>query len=42
MNELAAAIEQAMTDLMQNGVTMLSEATIDQPLGEPFRRSRSL
>lgn len=36
--ELTAALNQAITDQMQNGVTTLIEAMINQELGEPFRR----
>ncbi|WP_305967838.1 MULTISPECIES: sulfoacetaldehyde acetyltransferase [unclassified Mameliella] len=38
MDELTAALNQAITDQMQNGVTTLIEAMINQELGEPFRR----
>lgn len=38
MDELTAALKQAITDQMQNGVTTLIEAMINQELGEPFRR----
>ena len=38
MEELSAALEQAITDQMQNGVSTLIEAMINQELGEPFRR----
>ncbi|WP_300438120.1 sulfoacetaldehyde acetyltransferase [uncultured Mameliella sp.] len=38
MDELTAALTQAITDQMENGVTTLIEAMINQELGEPFRR----
>jgi len=38
MDELTAALSQAVTDQMENGVTTLIEAMINQELGEPFRR----
>jgi sulfoacetaldehyde acetyltransferase len=38
MEELTAALSQAITDQMQNGRTTLIEAMINQELGEPFRR----
>ncbi|MGR3273245.1 sulfoacetaldehyde acetyltransferase [Thalassococcus profundi] len=38
MEELTAALEQAITDQMQHGKTTLIEALINQELGEPFRR----
>ena len=38
MEELTAALSQAITDQMQNGKTTLIEAMINQELGEPFRR----
>jgi len=38
MDELTAALDQAIKDQMQNGVTTLIEAMINQELGEPFRR----
>jgi len=38
MDELTAALAQAVTDQMENGVTTLIEALINQELGEPFRR----
>ncbi|GGF62753.1 sulfoacetaldehyde acetyltransferase [Mameliella alba] len=38
MDELTAALNQAITDQMENGVTTLIEAMINQELGEPFRR----
>ena len=37
MDELTAALRQAITDQM-NGKTTLIEAMINQELGEPFRR----
>ena len=36
--ELTAALDQAIKDQMENGVTTLIEAMINQELGEPFRR----
>ena len=38
MEELTAAMAQAVTDQMEYGVTTLIEALINQELGEPFRR----
>ncbi|WP_323767688.1 sulfoacetaldehyde acetyltransferase [Marinovum sp.] len=38
MDELTAALDQAIKDQMQNGKTTLIEALINQELGEPFRR----
>ncbi len=38
MDELTEALNQAIKDQMQNGVTTLIEAMINQELGEPFRR----
>ncbi len=38
MQELTAALDQAIRDQMENGVTTLIEALINQELGEPFRR----
>jgi len=38
MEELTAALNQAIKDQMENGVTTLIEALINQELGEPFRR----
>ena len=38
MDELTDALNQAMKDQMENGVTTLIEAMINQELGEPFRR----
>ena len=38
MDELTAALNQAVKDQMQNGITTLIEAMINQELGEPFRR----
>ncbi|WP_425097838.1 sulfoacetaldehyde acetyltransferase [Tropicibacter sp. S64] len=38
MDELTAALAQAVKDQMENGVTTLIEALINQELGEPFRR----
>jgi sulfoacetaldehyde acetyltransferase len=38
MEELTAAMAQAVTDQMEHGVTTLIEALINQELGEPFRR----
>nr|WP_309502899.1 sulfoacetaldehyde acetyltransferase [uncultured Roseovarius sp.] len=37
-DELTAALAQAIKDQMENGVTTLIEAMINQELGEPFRR----
>ena len=37
-DELTAALDQAIKDQMENGVTTLIEAMINQELGEPFRR----
>jgi sulfoacetaldehyde acetyltransferase len=36
--ELTAALNQAIKDQMENGITTLIEAMINQELGEPFRR----
>ena len=36
--ELTAALNQAVKDQMENGVTTLIEAMINQELGDPFRR----
>ena len=36
--ELTAALDQAIKDQMENGITTLIEAMINQELGEPFRR----
>ena len=36
--ELTAALAQAVKDQMENGITTLIEAMINQELGEPFRR----
>ena len=36
--ELTAALDQAIKDQMENGVTTLIEAMINQELGDPFRR----
>ena len=36
--ELTAALAQAIKDQMENGVTTLIEAMINQELGDPFRR----
>ena len=36
--ELTAALNTAIKDQMENGVTTLIEAMINQELGEPFRR----
>ncbi|WP_299673488.1 sulfoacetaldehyde acetyltransferase [uncultured Roseobacter sp.] len=36
--ELTAALNQAIKDQMENGVTTLIEAMINQELGDPFRR----
>jgi sulfoacetaldehyde acetyltransferase len=38
MEELTAALHQAIIDQMQHGKTTLIEAMINQELGEPFRR----
>jgi sulfoacetaldehyde acetyltransferase len=38
MDELTAALAQAVVDQMENGITTLIEAMINQELGEPFRR----
>ena len=38
MEELTAALRQAVVDQMQHGKTTLIEAMINQELGEPFRR----
>ena len=38
MEELSAALEQAIVDQMEHGKTTLIEALINQELGEPFRR----
>ncbi len=38
MDELTAALRQAIKDQMENGKTTLIEAMINQELGEPFRR----
>lgn len=38
MDELTAALRQAVEDQMQHGRTTLIEALINQELGEPFRR----
>ncbi len=38
MDELTAALRQAVTDQMEHGKTTLVEAMINQELGEPFRR----
>ncbi len=38
MEELRAALAQAVTDQMEHGKTTLIEALINQELGEPFRR----
>jgi sulfoacetaldehyde acetyltransferase len=38
MDELTAALAQAVKDQMENGITTLIEAMINQELGEPFRR----
>ncbi len=37
-DELTAALNQAIKDQMENGITTLIEAMINQELGEPFRR----
>ena len=38
MDDLTAALNQAINDQMENGITTLIEAMINQELGEPFRR----
>ena len=38
MDELTEALNQAIKDQMENGITTLIEAMINQELGEPFRR----
>src|SRR6056300_258302 len=38
MDELTAALAKAIDDQMENGITTLIEAMINQELGEPFRR----
>ena len=38
MDELTAALNQAVIDQMENGITTLIEAMLNQELGEPFRR----
>jgi sulfoacetaldehyde acetyltransferase len=38
MDELTAALNQAIKDQMENGKTTLIEAMINQELGDPFRR----
>ena len=38
MDELTDALNQAIKDQMENGVTTLIEAMINQELGDPFRR----
>ena len=38
MEDLTAALNQAIKDQMENGITTLIEAMINQELGEPFRR----
>ena len=38
MDELTDALNQAVKDQMENGITTLIEAMINQELGEPFRR----
>ncbi|MEQ9260597.1 MAG: sulfoacetaldehyde acetyltransferase [Roseovarius sp.] len=38
MEELTDALAQAIKDQMENGITTLIEAMINQELGEPFRR----
>ncbi|KIN74088.1 sulfoacetaldehyde acetyltransferase [Sulfitobacter guttiformis] len=38
MDELTAALDQAIKDQMENGITTLIEAMINQELGDPFRR----
>ena len=37
-DELTAALAQAIKDQMENGITTLIEAMINQELGDPFRR----
>jgi len=37
-DELTAALSQAIKDQMENGITTLIEAMINQELGDPFRR----
>jgi len=37
-DELTEALSQAIKDQMENGITTLIEAMINQELGEPFRR----
>ena len=37
-DELTAALNQAIKDQMENGITTLIEAMINQELGDPFRR----
>ena len=38
MDELTAALNQAIEDQKNHGITTLIEAMINQELGEPFRR----
>ena len=38
MEELTAALDQAITDQMENNTTTLIEAMLNQELGDPFRR----
>ena len=38
MDELTDALNQAIKDQMENGITTLIEAMINQELGDPFRR----
>ncbi|MDT8328071.1 MAG: sulfoacetaldehyde acetyltransferase [Roseovarius sp.] len=38
MDELTEVLNQAIKDQMENGITTLIEAMINQELGEPFRR----
>ena len=38
MDDLTAVLNQAIKDQMENGITTLIEAMINQELGEPFRR----
>jgi len=38
MDEMTDALNQAIKDQMENGITTLIEAMINQELGEPFRR----
>jgi len=38
MDELTAALDQAIKDQMEHGKTTLIEAMINQELGDPFRR----